>query len=73
MQDLDGLLELVDVHNAVNATCLHDLNLSCARMHIAEGFPVSRFKPGLDYSFLGERMVSEYTVPAILSLDKMSH
>src|SRR6266852_1045934 len=50
MQDVDGFLELGDVHHVVNTTCLPDPNLPRARTHVVERLPVSRLKSGLDHS-----------------------
>jgi len=57
MQDVDGFLELGDVHHAVNAACLPDPNLLCPRTYLVERLPVRRRKPGLGSSSTGSRFL----------------
>jgi hypothetical protein len=52
MQNVDGFVELGDVHHTVDAGCVPDANLSCTGAHIVERLPVGRLKPGLDLSQL---------------------
>jgi hypothetical protein len=52
MQYVNGLLELGDIHHAVDAVRVADANFSCTGSHIVERLPVGRLKPGLDLSQL---------------------
>src|ERR1019366_5988438 len=57
MQDVDGFLELGDVHHAVNTACLPDPDLPRARTYLGERLPVVRLKPGLDLPQLEARFL----------------
>jgi hypothetical protein len=58
MQDVNGFLELGDVHHAVNTACLPDANFPRARAYFVERLPVGRLKPGLDLPQLEVRFLS---------------
>jgi hypothetical protein len=57
MQDVNGFLELGDVHHAVNTACLPNPNLPRARTYLVERLPVGRLKPGLDLPQLEARFL----------------
>ncbi len=57
MQDVDGFLELGDVHHTVNTACLPDPNLPRARTYLVERLPVGRLNPGLDLPQLETRFL----------------
>jgi len=48
MQDIDRFFELGHEHDAKDAACIPDADLSRPTAYLNEGLPVCRFEPGLN-------------------------
>lgn len=57
MEDVDGFLELGNVHHAISTACLPDPNLPRTRTYLVEWLPVGWLKSGLDLTQLEARFL----------------